>query len=121
MRITLVAAVLALGLAGPGSASVTSSGVTGQVIARQGGLGCLRAPCVRWIPGVTVTFTRGLHTVRATSDRSGRFRVALAPGTWTAQAPGLLVLGKGPFLVRVREGRFLPVTFLLRGSAAALR
>jgi hypothetical protein len=121
VRITLVAAVLAFGLAAPVSAGVTPSGVTGQVVARQGGLGCFRAPCVRWMPGVMVTFTRGVRTVRARSDRSGRFRFALARGMWTAQAPGLMVLGMGPFVVRVREGRFLPVTFLLRGPAAELR
>jgi hypothetical protein len=97
-------------------AAAAPSGVDGRVMARQSGLGCLRTSCFKPVAGVTVTFVRGERSVRATSDRLGRFRVPLSPGVWTARARGLLAPQDGSLILRVREGRYLPVAFIVRRS-----
>jgi len=117
--VKVIAALLAvLALAIPSVALAASSGVAGQVFARQGGApGCVRAPCFKPAAGVTVTFTRGTQVVRATSNRLGRFRLVLAPGAWTVRAPGLVSVTGGARLVRVPSGRMMPLSLLVaRGT-----
>ena len=104
----------ALGGAAIAVAASAPSGVDGRVMARQSGLGCVRVSCFKPVAGVTVTFLREDRSVRATSDRLGRFRVLLSPGTWTARASGLLAPQGGSLVIRVREGRYLPVAFIVR-------
>ena len=113
----IVTSTLAAAAAG---AATVPSGVDGRVVARQSGLGCVRAPCFRPVAGVTVTFMQDDRSVRATSNRLGRFRVSLSPGIWTARAPGLMAPQGGSLVLRVREGRYHPVAFVVR-RAGTLR
>lgn len=112
----MIAALLgALALAAPAAASTgAASGVSVRVVARDASArGCLRAPCYKPVAGVTVTFVRGSQVVRATSDRLGRFRLLLSPGTWTVRAAGMVSVGAGPRVVRVQVGRILPLTIVV--------
>lgn len=43
-------------------------------------------PCTKAAVHVTLTFTRAGRIVRTTTDRLGRYRVALVPGTWAVRA-----------------------------------
>jgi len=43
-------------------------------------------PCDKPAAHVTLTFTRRTAHVRVTTDARGRYRVKLAPGTWTVRA-----------------------------------
>jgi hypothetical protein len=64
-------------------------------------------PCDRPAPRVVLTFTRGAQHVRTTTDTAGRYRVRLAPGTWT---------------VLVRAGIHpRPVTLVVPRTASATR
>lgn len=111
---TLAGLFVALAFVAPAVALAADSGVVGQVVAQQeGGLGCVRAPCFKPVAGVTVTFTRGTHVLRATSDRRGRFRLLLAPGMWTVRAPGLVTLAGRPRVVRVPDSRVVPISLVV--------
>lgn len=64
-------------------------------------------PCDKPAAGVTLTFTRRERTVRAKTDRSGRYSVRLVPGTWS---------------VRARAGvRISPMAFLVPRTSTATR
>jgi len=114
----LAGVVVAVALVAPATASTrTASGVAGRVVARQADVrGCLRPPCYKPVAGVTVTFVRGSQTLRVTSDRLGRFRLLLDPGTWTVRAPGLVASGRTR-TVRVPTGRLMPLTLVVARPA----
>jgi hypothetical protein len=124
MRALLLASLIVTAALGAGATAAVSatvpSGVDGRVVARQSGLGCVRVSCFKPVAGVTVTFVQGDRTVRATSNRLGRFRISLSPGVWTARAPGLVAPQGGSLVLRVREGRYVPVAFVVR-RATVLR
>jgi hypothetical protein len=111
----LAGVLAALALAAPAAtASTAASGVSVRVVTRDASArGCLRAPCYRPVAGVTVAFVRGSQVLRATSDRLGRFRLLLAPGTWTVRAAGMVSVGAAPRVVRVLTGRVMPLTIVV--------
>jgi len=96
-RLTVLLALLfPLVVVGTG-AGATQGTLTGQVIARGTGLGCLRESCWKPAPKVPVTILRDSRVVtRALSGPDGRFGVVLAPGVYTLRAPGLWVLSPDP-------------------------
>jgi hypothetical protein len=64
-------------------------------------------PCDKPANRARLTFAHGATRVRVTTDRLGRYRVRLRPGTWT---------------VRANVGmRITPSTFVVRRTSAALR
>jgi hypothetical protein len=115
----LAGVLAALALAAPGAAATqAASGVSGRVVARDASArGCIRPPCYKPVAGVTVTFVRGSETLRATSDRLGRFRLLLDPGTWTVRAPGLVAPAHARS-VRVPSGRVMPLTIVVARPTA---
>ncbi|MFN0153826.1 MAG: carboxypeptidase-like regulatory domain-containing protein [Gaiella sp.] len=76
---------------------------------------CVRAPCTVPAPGVRVTILReGTVLARRTTDKTGRFRIELTPGTYLLRAPNLLSLPKrGERKVIVRAGQTTRVTLTL--------
>jgi len=106
--LVLLVVVVPLGIAAVGAAApeARQATLTGQVVVRGVGLGCLREPCWKPMPSVPVTILRREAVVsRALSDADGRFRVALAPGVYTVRAPGLVTLAPGPVPQRSNELR----------------
>jgi hypothetical protein len=64
-------------------------------------------PCTRAAAGAVLTFARGSTIRRVRTDRAGRYRIRLAPGTWT---------------VRTNVGmRLTPLTVLVPRAASATR
>lgn len=64
-------------------------------------------PCDKPAARVVLTFTQGRSHVRARTDVHGRYRIRLAPGTWT---------------LRTSVGmRVTPVSFVVPRAASALR
>lgn len=76
---------------------------------------CVRAPCAAPAPGVRVTILHEDAVVaRRTTDRAGRFRISLAPGTYRLRAANLFSLPKrGERNVVLRAGVTTRVTLLL--------
>ena len=71
-------------------------------------------PCSAPAKNVAIVFSRtGYRSVTTRADSSGRYRVALAPGTWTVRTPAAPRVGTGisPKSVRVYAGRFRLVDF----------
>jgi hypothetical protein len=114
--------VLGSALVAAASASaVDRSTLSGQVLIRGAGLGCLRAPC--WVPAARVTVTIAGEdgvVARAVSGRDGRFRVVVAPGLYTLRAPGLMSLTRdGKTQVQLKPGQLRRMTLVIAHRAGA--
>jgi hypothetical protein len=62
----------------------------------------------------TLIFERGgRERARTRSDAQGRYRVTLAPGTYSVRMPGKIGIGRGlePRTVKVPRGRYARVNF----------
>ncbi|MGH3001926.1 MAG: carboxypeptidase-like regulatory domain-containing protein [Gaiellaceae bacterium] len=64
-------------------------------------------PCTRRAAHVVLTFRRPGHVRRTTTDRLGRYRLRLAPGTWYVRASAGM--------------RIAPATFVVPRAHSALR
>ena len=81
MRAWGVLSALVLVLAG--SASAMTSGLRGVVTRGPTKPVCVvDLPCSAPAKNVVVTFTRGSSSRSVTTDANGRYRIALAPGSW---------------------------------------
>jgi hypothetical protein len=124
--IALLTLMLATTFAAGGSAAPSPT-LSGQVIARGGGLGCYRAPCWSPVPKALVTILRGDRAVmRLPTGPDGRFRALLEPGVYYLRVPGLLVLTRDPGSapvgtqrVVVRAGRTAHATLVIRARAGS--
>jgi hypothetical protein len=56
-------------------------------------------PCDKAAARVTLAFTRLGHTVRATTDAAGHYRVGLAAGTWRVHASAGMRITPALFVV----------------------
>ncbi len=106
------AAVLTIGaLAGatPAAVGAPSSGLYGLVMRGPTQPVCkVGTPCSAPAARVTLVFLRsGAPVSRVRTNAAGRYRIALAPGSYTVQA-GPKGVGRGvrPATVRVRAGTF---------------
>jgi hypothetical protein len=110
----LVPILLALVFAAP-AGSVTTSGLRGTVTEPRPV--CLEGdPCGGPTPGVTIVFSRrGRIVKRVTSNREGRYRVSLAPGSYSVGSPDATPpLGRvSPARVRVEAGLYRRVNFFV--------
>ena len=99
----------------PGAASTPSSGLRGTVAIPVPV--CLQdQPCSKNGPGVKLRFWRnGRAVASVVSGVGGRYRVALAPGTYTVSSPSAMRPKGGvrPSPVRVVAGRFRAVDFFV--------
>jgi hypothetical protein len=70
-------------------------------------------PCSAPARHTSLVFSRRGRSVSTRTDGEGRYRIALAPGTWTVRAAGAPRIGSGisPSSVRVLAGRFRVVNF----------
>jgi hypothetical protein len=114
MRLILVAAFAVLAGAG-GAGSTPSSGLRGTVAVPLPV--CLQdQPCNKKSAGVKLRFWRaGRPVASVVSGEGGRYRIALAPGTYTVSSPSAMQ-PKGsvrPSPVRVVAGRFRVVEFFV--------
>jgi hypothetical protein len=64
-------------------------------------------PCTKPAGRVSLVFAHGTSRVRTTTDAFGRYRVRLAPGTWTLRVG--------------RTGRLTPARFAVPRAATATR
>lgn len=120
MRRLIFVAVACLALGGPASASTPSSGLWGVV--RRGPITpvCrVGRSCDAPAQNIVLVFSRnGVVAKRATTNRLGKYRVALAPGSYSvtvAATPARGAIGRGltPVRVHVVASRFSHVDFLL--------
>ena len=114
MRLVLVAAFVALAAAA-GAGSTPSSGLRGTVAVPLPV--CLQdQPCSRKSPGIRLRFWRAGRVVGSlVSGAGGRYRITLAPGTYTVSSPSAM-RPKGsvrPSPVRVVVGTFRVVDFFV--------
>jgi hypothetical protein len=70
-------------------------------------------PCSAPAKNTVLVFHRTGSDVRTRTDDTGRYRVALAPGTWNVSATRRVTIGSGitPRSVRVVAGRVRVVNF----------
>jgi len=109
--VSLVAATLLV--AAPSAAATQPSGLFGRVtrgpltpVCRVG------IPCTGPAAKVSIVFLqRGRPAGHTTTDRAGKYRLALAPGVYTVR----IAAGRGssPTTARVRAGRFARLNFSL--------
>ena len=113
----LVATLLVAALVGVASAQATGyhSGLRGTVTRGPIAPVCVaEQPCSGPAGQLTLLFWRGGHVVaRATTDVSGKYRIALAPASYRVSRTTATNVGRGlePILVRVLPGRFTTVDF----------
>lgn len=117
MRVVLALALAALALAVPAGA-VSSSGVRGLVLRGPTKPVCEEgATCTAPAVHLALVFSRsGRVVARAVTDRSGRFSLALAPGSYvvrTARPAGFAGKGLQPRSVSVPGARWIAVRFAL--------
>ena len=95
MRSFVLFGLVFLALAAP-AGGVTGSGLYGLVERGPITPVCTaEQPCSKPAPGVTLTFTRGSTVKSAITNALGRYRVALAPGTYSVRAGATPRIGRG--------------------------
>jgi hypothetical protein len=109
-RASLTASI-ALGalLLAPAAPAGAPSGLRGLVTRSPITPVCMEGvPCSAPAKNTPLVFTRRGRTVTTRTDGDGRYRVALAPGTWSVRAARVPGIGTGirPSSVRVLAGRF---------------
>jgi hypothetical protein len=114
----LAAVVAAVSLSwGAAAAATTTSGLRGLVERSPIRPVCAADdPCSAPATDTLLTFVRGgYRSVTTRTSREGRYRVALAPGTWTVRTTAASKIGSGiaPRSVRVYAGRFRVVDFVI--------
>jgi hypothetical protein len=111
----LLTVLVVFAAAGSAGASTNPSGLWGEV--RRGPIApvCVaEQPCDAPAKNVTLVFSRnGTVVRRATTNDQGRYRVRLAPGTYSVRRTEKPAVGRGlePAQARVRAGRFVRVDF----------
>ena len=78
------AAAIAFAAVAAAGAAATTTGLKGRLFVYPAAPVCrVDEPCTKAAPGVTLVFVRaGRRVARVTTDRLGRYRVALASGTY---------------------------------------
>lgn len=111
MRSTVVIALVLAALAACGAAGgATTSGLRGTVMRGPITPVCrVGTPCEAPAAKVVLVFRREGRVARTTTDAKGRYRVALAPGTWTIS---LTRTGLGS-MIYPRQARVVANTFRL--------
>ena len=98
-----IASVLLVPAASAGA--VSTSGLRGLVLKGPTKPVCMAGmPCSAPAPGVVITFTRRASRRSVKTDANGRYRIALAPGTWTISIAGAR-FGYRPATAVVPRGR----------------
>jgi hypothetical protein len=114
-KCALAIAALALGgLDGTSAQAVTASGLRGLVTRSPITPVCMQGvPCSAPAKNTPLSFSRGARVVRTRTDRTGHYRVSLAPGWWTVRTSAAPRIGSGitPRVVRVFVARFRVVNF----------
>ena len=107
--LALLAAATACGSAG----GAATTGLRGTVVRGPTQPVCrIGEPCSEPAARVALVFRRSGRTVRTKTDARGRYRVALAPGTWQVSTGTRLGMERiRPLAVRVVAGRFRAVRF----------
>ena len=117
MRATwaILGLVLGLSLLGaPSAQGHATGGLRGLVTRSPIAPVCMQGvPCSAPARNTTLVFVRSRRSVRTETNRDGRYRVVLAPGSWSVQTARAPRIGSGikPQNVRVVAGRFRVVNF----------
>jgi carboxypeptidase family protein len=94
------------------SASAAPSGLRGLVLRGPTTPVCrAELPCAAPVKGATLRFIRAGSTHISKTDAHGRYRIALAPGTYTVRIAG--ARRPKPSLVRVRTGHVFVANFTI--------
>lgn len=105
----LIAALALAALGGTSAGATAPSGLRGLVTRSPIMPVCMEGvPCSAPARNTPLVFFRKGRKVRAQTDSTGHFRVALAPGWWNVRTAGPLRIGSGisPRSIRVFAGRF---------------
>jgi hypothetical protein len=110
----LIAAVELAVLGGTSAHAGAPSGLRGLVTRSPIMPVCMEGvPCSAPAKNTRLVFFRNGKSVRARTDGTGHYRIALAPGWWNVRTVALPRIGSGisPNRVRVLASRFRVVTF----------
>jgi len=112
----LLATVLVLAFPAAACGSAARGGLTGKVVISPSQPVCIAGqPCTAPAKHAWLVFSRSGHTVaRTPTGGDGRYRIALAPGTYVVTSPNQRI-GRGlePRRVVVPTGRYRQVNFTL--------
>jgi len=105
----LIAALVPTALGATSTNAVAPSGLRGVVTRSPITPVCMEGvPCSAPAKNTLLVFFRRERSVRTRTDRVGRYRVALAPGSWSVRTATVPRIGSGiePHTVRVFAARF---------------
>lgn len=114
MRLVVVISSLALVVTAGAQATTARGTLTGTVTRGPITPVCaFEQPCDEPAANVTLVFARGAVATRVTTDRAGRYRLRLSPGTYTVRRATVSGPDRKlePTSVRVRAGRLSRIDF----------